>query len=181
MGDIGKSLTSGEIESLLGENNCRVLIYKELQKLGPQQFFNLMRSKRALVLLYPGSTDTHGHWCLVFMYPDSKTIEFFDPLGTVGQKELYADQELQWTEAGQSKKPVLKEWLKLFGGHLEFNPHKIQKRSDKINTCGRHCVVRYMFGKEGMPIESYYKFLMHVQKETGLTPDEFVAQMTASV
>lgn len=181
MGDIGKSLTSSEISSLIGEDNCKVMIYKDLQKMGPQQFYNLMRSKRALVVLYPGESDTHGHWCLVFMYPDSKTIEFFDPLGKIGKQELYADQELKWNAIGEAKRPVLKEWLKMFGGNLEFNPHQIQKRDDRINTCGRHCVVRYLFGRQGMPIEDYYKYLVQLKKEKGLSPDQFVAKMTSSV
>lgn len=181
MGDIGKPLSSTEIESLIGPENCRVLIYKDLQRMGPQQFYNLMRSKRALVCLYPGESDQKGHWCLVFMYPNSKTIEFFDPLGKMGKQELYADQELKWNTIGQQKRPILKEWLKLFEGNLEFNPHQIQKRRDEVNTCGRHCVVRYLFGREGMPIEDYYKFLMQVKKETGMDPDQFVSRITNSI
>jgi hypothetical protein len=138
-------LSESDIFQILGKDCCEVKIYDDLENMDMNNFYNILLSGKALILLYPIDSDVSGHWICIFKYPNSDTIEFFDPLGKMKKKELIVDTELTWTPIGRTKKPILTQFLKQYKGHLEFNPYQFQDQTDdNVSTCGRWCILRYL-------------------------------------
>jgi len=55
---------------------------------------------------------------------------------------------------------------------IYYNTHAFQTERGDVNTCGRHCVARLLYGNKSL---SQYKAIID---KTGLSPDDFVAGLT---
>ncbi len=106
-----------------------------------------------------------GHWVALCL--GDRAIQFFDPYGNSLEKDL----ELTGEE------PYLQKLL--YGYKVEENKHKLQKNSDDVNTCGRHCSVRALF--HFLSNDEYYDRVIEPMLKQRLvkSPDVFVSLMTA--
>ncbi len=105
-----------------------------------------------------------GHWVALCL--GDRAIQFFDPYGN----SLARDLELTGEE------PYLQKLL--YGYKLNENKYKLQKNSDDVNTCGRHCSVRALF--HFLSNEEYYNRVIEpmIKQKLVKTPDVFVSLMT---
>ena len=82
----------------------------------------------------------YGHWVCLLRYPTH--IEFFDPLGWKMDTELGVIENYYRTVLNEIQ-PHLSYLLKSV--RVVSNTTALQKQSEKVNTCGRHCCVRVRF------------------------------------
>lgn len=112
----------------------KILKYEDLVKF--KNVRELLHPYGNAVILYPGDGGV-GHWTCLF-YGKTKngkpTIEFFDPYG------FKIEDEFNYTKR---KLPhYLSRLLYHTGQSIVYNHHPFQKMTNKIATCGLHCINR---------------------------------------
>lgn len=164
------SLSNYDVYHLLDEK-CRVMSYDDLVKF--KKLDDALGNYRAFVLLYL-TTANYGHWTLCFMYPDDRTVEFFDSYGYFPDDEMsFIPKDIQ--KEYKENFPYLCKLLLNSGYKVVYNNHKLQSKKEGVNTCGRHVVSRLMY--RDIPIDNYVKLI----NNSGYTPDEFVTRITNSI
>jgi len=160
------ALSDDDIRSLLG-GGTKITTYSDLDKCN--NINELFDSKGRAILFFPRESESEGHWCC--MIRDGRQIEFFDPYGKEpdAQKSGVPRSKLEQMHMDH---PDLTNLLLNSGCHVIFNKVQLQKLSNSVQTCGRHCVSRLLYCK--YPIQRYRDMI----KRTGLTPDEFAVEAT---
>ena len=102
-----------------------------------------------------------GHFCLLFRHKRSG-VHFFDPLG-VGLRTV-----IEKTGANSNLVKILS------AAHVNQNKVKFQERRDDVQSCGRHCAMRYNMAY--MKPAEYATFMRHKK----LSFDEAVLLLTLS-
>jgi hypothetical protein len=144
-------------------------VYPNLKKY--KSIDQLLGPHKACVLLYETKQD-YGHYVCVMKQGNNK-YEFFDPYGDKPDGELKFIPE-NFREVSGQEYPHLCYLLYKSGGSVEYNDHKLQKKSQDVSTCGRHVACRINF--RDTPLEEYVKRLKGVR---GMTPDEVVTVLTS--
>jgi len=133
------------------KGQVRVIKYADLQ------YFNsiheLLKPFGNCVILYPRTSDTNGHWTALFYTKDehnNNVIEFFDPYG------MAADVEFNYLDIQYPR--YLARLLYKQRRIIHYNNKELQVTTDRINTCGAHCVTRIVY--KHIPIEQYCKELL---------------------
>lgn len=164
------SLSNFDVYKLLDEK-CRVMSYDDLVKF--KTLDSALGHYKAFVLLYLTS-GSYGHWTVCFMYPDNRTVEFFDSYGYFPDSEMsFIPKDIQ--KEYKENFPYLCKLLLNSGYKVVYNNNQLQSKKDGINTCGRHVVSRLMY--RDVPIEDYVKMI----KNSGKSADDFVTKITHSV
>lgn len=127
------------------------------------------------VILYE-ATPRNGHWSLIHKVKNKKgkpTIEFFDSYG------MKPDQAIKIMQIDDTPDIILFLMQSIINGKAKasFNDFPFQVRGGDINTCGRHCIVRYMFRHN--TLEEYTRKMKNASKKTGLDYDEIVTYLTS--
>ncbi len=128
-----KSLGNLDIVRLLN-GRTKVMRYDGLSSVRSAE--DLLFPFGNVVVLYPGEFDV-GHWVALLRTVDCKgrdVIEFYDPYG------ISVDREFRIIP---SKLPRFMSRL-LANSHypIEYNDYPVQRKSEQVNTCGRHVVNR---------------------------------------
>jgi len=166
------ALSNFDIQGIL-EPDTKIFKYAQLKD--ARNIDELLDRNGRAIMLYDVLGENNGHWIAILRKGD--TIEFFDTYasnpGKIG-KSLGVDpkQDAQW---GQDK-DLLKDIVKRSGYKLIWNKKQIQPKSPGVNTCGRHAVLRLLFGKYTMP--EYLKILKEIQIETGISADDLATHLT---
>jgi hypothetical protein len=162
----GYALSDDDIRKLLG-SGIKITTYPDLEKVSNiDQLFD--KWGRA-ILFVPQQNEQQGHWtCLI---KKGKVIEFFDPYGEPPEAQKDTIDEAQ-LEKMRMNEPLLAELLTNNPYKIIYNKVQLQKLQNDVQTCGRHCVARLLHYK--VPIQTYRERI----KETGLTPDEYVVELT---
>jgi len=160
------ALSDGDIRQLLG-SGIKITTAPDLEK--HSHINELFDSKGRAIIFYPQTDEQTGHWTC--MIKNGRTIEFFDPYGEPPdyQKDSIPKPLL---ERMRMTEPKLAELLLNSGYKVIYNKEQIQKLSDDVQTCGRHCVVRLLYAH--LPVNRYRQKI----RQSGLTPDEFVVKVT---
>ena len=111
-----------------------------------------------------------GHWSLLFNTTDENghpTVEFFDSYG------LLPDQVMKIVK--KTHNPQVVSWLLKNAKNVAYNNHKYQADGGAIQTCGRHCVNRYIHRRYSA--DEYHRRMKKVRDATGLTYDEIVSYL----
>lgn len=159
-------LSDGDIRTILGDD-IRIMTYPELKHM--RSIDECFDKKGRCIILFLTSSPTEGHWCC--MLKKKRGIEFFDPYGEKpeAQKDGVPKGRLEQLDERQ---PYLTKLLRASGRPVFYNTHDFQKDSADINTCGRHCVVRCLYGPYS--IQKYKRII----DSSGLSPDDFVSGIT---
>lgn len=172
--DVYKStaLSNFDLIDLVG-GKANVEVYPEVHKY--KTIDDLLGPNNACFLLFE-TEPRFGHWCALVKY--GNTVEFFDPYSG------YPDNVLDFIPKDFKKKskqnyPYLTKLLYECPYEIEFNDHKYQKKSDKINTCGRHCACRILF--KNLDLKEYDKMIKKLSKELKTDPDGVVTTITAEI
>jgi len=173
MDGLGKTkdypLSDGDIKKILGADTS-ILTYPMLKDLTHiDQCFD---RKGRCILLFLTTSPTEGHWVCMLRRKDR--IEFFDPYGETPEA-MKEDMPLSLLNQLDQRQPYLTNLLRESGMPVYYNTHAFQQDKARINTCGRHCVVRCLFAPYS--IEKYNAAI----KKSGLSADDFVAAKTYEI
>lgn len=154
-------------DSDIGKYIPNIVLYEELYKKTPQQLLNML----PLAILYqPHKEEPNmGHWTLLHRVPGS--IEFFDSYG------FKPDSEFK-VMSYQQPHYIAQLLMKLMSTNkVSYSPYNFQARTNGVNTCGRHIIVRNMFSN--YDIDRYYKAIQQVSSNLNITPDQLVVILTS--
>lgn len=135
----------------------------------PAMLLREFEGKLPAIILYEFEPYS-GHWSLLFETVDENnrpTTEFFDSYG------LKPDQVLKVVKKDYNPKVV--KWLLKNTKNVSYNNHKFQADGGAIQTCGRHCVNRYLY--RNLSADEYHKRMKKVRDSTGLSYDEIVCYL----
>jgi hypothetical protein len=161
-------LVSEAVEEELSGSEVMELFDKKLGFLLYERLYNfnsVLEGKDATIILYQ-FTRFEGHYIILLKHNDN-TYELFDPLG------YEPDYELKFLP--YNKDPQLSTLIKRYesnGGKVIINRTKFERDADRVNTCGRHCIVRYSF-KE-MSLSEYTEFI----RSSKIKTDKLITIMT---
>jgi len=160
------SLSDDDIRKLLGED-IKITPYADLANV--HNINELFDRKGRAILFFPQENERVGHWCA--MIKEGRHIEFFDPYGDEpdAQKGGLSKSKLEQLHMDH---PDLTNLLLNSGGRVIFNKVQLQKLSNHVQTCGRHCVCRLLYAR--YPIQRYRDII----RRSGLSPDDFVIKST---
>lgn len=159
-------LSDSDIRTILG-SDIKIITYPELKRM--RSIDECFDAQGRCIILFLTTSATSGHWCC--MLRKKKGIEFFDPYGEAPEEQKDGVPRGQ-LEALDESKPYLTSLLRASGRPVYYNTHPFQKESRSINTCGRHCVVRCLYGPYS--IQKYASII----KKSGMSPDDFVSGLT---
>lgn len=141
----------------------------DIKKYMPAMKYRDFNGTLPAIILYSSDINPNsGHWCMLHHTVDNnnnKVIEFFDSYG------MEPDQALKIMQNNYN--PIIIKWLINTNKKIAYSDIELQASGNNIMTCGRHCVVRYMFNKYSA--DDYATCLKKVSKKIGLTPDEIVS------
>lgn len=160
------SLSDDDIRQLLG-SDIKITPYGDLEHVS--NINELFDRKGRAIIFFPQENERVGHWCA--MIKDGRQIEFFDPYGEEpdAQKDNLSKSKLEQLRMDH---PDLTELLLKSGCRVIFNKVQLQKLSNHVQTCGRHCVSRLLYSK--YPIQRYREMI----RGSGMSPDDFVIKAT---
>lgn len=173
MDGLGKAkdypLSDSDIKKILG-GKTSIMTYPMLGDLDDiDQCFD---RKGRCILLFLTTSPQEGHWVCMIRRPDS--IEYFDPYGE-SPAEMKENIPPSLLASLDQRQPYLSALFKKKGLPVYYNTHSFQQDKNRINTCGRHCVVRCLFSD--YPLQKYYDTI----KKTGLSADDFVVGKTYDI
>jgi len=135
----------------------------------PAMLLREFEGKLPAIILYEWEPYV-GHWSLLFETVDDNgvpVIEFFDSYGFKPDEVLKA--------VNKKYNPKVVQWLLNNANSVAYNANKFQADGGQVQTCGRHCVNRYLFGD--LSAEEYYRRMKKVKDKTGLSYDEIVCYL----
>jgi hypothetical protein len=157
------SLSSADLLKIC-EGQVNVHTYGSLGNLSSYE--ELFRDGKSCIVLYE-TRQGYGHWVCLIQYQNY--VEFFDPLGWRMDTELSVIDDHFRLVLGETV-PHLSSLLS--GIRVISNTTPLQKESQFVNTCGRHCAVRIRFRNYE---QREYLELFKKQK---YTPDQLVTLLT---
>lgn len=160
------ALGDDDIRKLLG-SGIKITTYPDLEKM--HSIDQLFDKWGRAILFIPQQNEQQGHWTALIKR--GKTVEFFDPYGEPPEAQKDNLDEMQ-LEKMRMNEPLLAEILTNNPYKIIYNKVQLQKLSNDVQTCGRHCVARLLYYKQ--PIQKYRETI----QKSGLNPDEFVMELT---
>lgn len=160
---VEEELSGNEVMELFANDRLGFLLYERLYNFNSLP--EVLEGKDAAIILYQ-YTKFEGHYIILLKHDDN-TYELFDPLG------YEPDYELKFLP--YDKDPQLSTLIKRYennGGKVIINRTKFERDAERVNTCGRHCVVRYAF-KE-MSLSQYTEFI----RSSRIKTDKLITIMT---
>jgi hypothetical protein len=157
-----ESLSDSDILAIFKENglpDVGVYTYDELATIQ-----NLDDICLPYCIILIRTAPNYGHYIALLRLKDDSGYEYFDPYGTFIDKSLSEVSEKIRSTLDENEPYISNLFIqKDFGGHdIFFNQYKFQKESKKVNTCGKHCVLRCIYDhKHGKnkDLKDYYKML----------------------
>lgn len=168
------SLSNEDINKVLEPHPTNIITYPMLHDV--DDIDEIFDDKGRCIMLYPLESKYSGHWVAIMRHPNN-IIEYFDSYSSK------PDTEKNWIsekkqDALNIQADKLTELLKKEyrgGAKIIYNPYKLQRDKDNINTCGRHACSRLAF--KDLTLKQYRDMI----KLTGLTPDQFVTRLTYEI
>jgi len=166
------SLTDSDIRNLT-DNEVEVCTYSELLDRG---VLNVLLSKPSHACIFlVRQSKSYGHWVLIWLKTQGRErgLYIYDSYGnTPDSKEWKKYVSKDILKAVHQEEPYLLKELYDSGFNIYYNEYPHQSLSEKIATCGRHCVVRSEFLE--MDTNDYDKLI----NQGNLSPDEKVLELT---
>ena len=165
------ALSNSDIENLIGKTN--IFTYPELENIRhiDEVFRKGKNGVETAIMLYLTDDDKTGHW--IALIKKGNTIEMYDPYGNKPEK---LNKEVGGAMNSSQKMGLLREKVENSGYNLIHNSKQVQPISPDINTCGRHAVMRVMFGH--LPLDEYHKKINKLTKENGVSIDDLATALT---
>lgn len=165
------SLSNTDIEDLIGKTN--IFTYPELENIRhiDELFRKGKNGVETAIMLYLTDSDNVGHW--IGLIKKGNTIEMYDPYGNKPEK---LNKEVGGNMNYKQDPKLLRDKVEESGYNLIHNSNQHQPISPNINTCGRHAVMRVMFGK--LSLDEYHKKINKIAKDNGVSIDDIATALT---
>jgi hypothetical protein len=172
---IPKPLTDADIERHTGLT--KIVKYSELDNY--KTIEELLPADKSAVIILIEDQFNSGHWVAVMRY--GKTIEYFNSYGAKWDTDWRFINRMMRMILQQNTNEMtrLMDTAKKDGWTTIWNNHRFQKLGSKIQTCGRHVVLRIEMMKMGYTLPEYYDFIKKREKEMGENADFIVAKFVA--
>lgn len=150
-----------------------ILKYSELAKY-PTLHDLLPEVKSSVILLYEDSPN-RGHWVAVAKSAED-TITYFDSYGGA------PDAPLSWTPKDRriqlgAGRPLLTLLFDKAPEQVVYNKVKYQRVSEKVNNCGRWCVLYILKMMAGLDLNQFHKYVLEEDKKYPGNKDAFVSYL----
>ena len=173
---ISTPLSDSDLEKYLGnEVRQNILTYSDLADY--QDFEQILPHHKAYKIILIEYEKNSGHWICILRY--NNTIEIFNSFGTKHDKDDLVNSKEINKYLGQSalylNKLIEKE---IDDGifRLVYNKIRFQKKSVKVNTCGRFVVNRIIcLLHYDMTLTKFVKFMDDAKDKTDMSYDELVS------
>lgn len=181
------ALSINEMKQLT-DPNIKIVEYKDISKY--KNIDTLLGKCGAFVCLYTNTVGKNcnqgickpfkfGHWTLILrVHPKSVyeegVIEFFDSYGAELDTQFrymnptFVKQHYDYTR-------TLSNYIGKCGYKCIYNKKPFQKTGEGVNTCGKHCIVR--FQNRHLTLLQYTKRLLELCRENGVDADEMVSML----
>jgi hypothetical protein len=162
-----------------GIDQSNIITYSDLESIRDiAEFLPHNKSYKIVLIEYEPNV---GHWVLILRHND--TLEYFNSLGLLPSKNDFVNDDLLNEELNQEElflnRLFKKEMSENDFKDLIYNKKMFQNRNSDVMTCGRHCVVRLLcLLQEDMDLEEYITFMSIVKKESNMSYDQIVCQLT---
>jgi len=159
-----------DFEQLLDqlESKLCVVLYSDLNKMSDIR--NVFRRCDDAIIFFPVESNDMGHYVALLYYPELNLINYFCPYGMSVMDDIRHSTTLMTKDPRTREAlPRLLDAFIKSGGTVNINYTKLQKMTNGISTCGKHCTMRIKH-KDIVNPEDYARFL----KYKNLTPDEIV-------
>lgn len=128
------------------------------------------------------SEHNSGHWVVLLKYKinDKPVIEYFNSYGMKMGTDLNFISSLMNRLLGQGKND-LDKLLDTAKDDIEiiYNKKRFQSNNQKVNTCGRHILLRIIMMKHyGMDLYEYINFIDQLKEKYNMETDIVVASLT---
>lgn len=164
------ALSNNDIKKLTN-NKVNIITYPNLYKY--KTIDEVLGEYGACIILFE-SRKHFGHWCLIFKQTN-RMIEFFNPYNGYPDDSLnYIDDQYR-IDTNQDI-PYLSLLLIKSNYDLSYNEFQFQQLKRNINTCGRHCVVRFWL--RNLTLYEYNDFIRNKCIKMGISPDKLVTLLT---
>ena len=161
-----KSVSNIEIENILPGAKC--IAYKTLQQIGNLDKY--LDAHPYVFVLYeykPG----YGHWTLPMRQGGDN--EFFDSYGSKPDELLSEFDSVTKNRYGLNY-PKIANLLLDSGKPVQYNALPLQRLSDKVQTCGKWCVIRAL--TDSMNVDDFGRYMCQARD-----PDAFVNHLYRSL
>jgi hypothetical protein len=163
------ALSDSDLRKLLGDD-IKIVIYPELENVNDIE--EVFDNKGRCMVLFLTENENTGHWLCLHL--DGEEIHYFDPYGNGVDKNRSWLSRAKLIELNEDQ-PFLRKLLLQSGKKVYYNDFPFQEDRNDINTCGRHCATRLLY--KDLDLDDYYNMI----KESNLTPDEFVSNITYEI
>lgn len=174
---VSKPLTDGDLERLIGIKSDDILKYSDLS--GYAKIEDLLPSDNSFRIFLIEDKYNSGHWVCVMRYGD--TIEYFNSYGCKWDTDWRFINKMIRVILGENTNEMtrLMDQAKKDGWKTVWNKHRFQKLDNKVQTCGRWCVMRIELMKMGYNLPEFYDFIKHQEKALKEKSDFVVAKYVA--
>jgi hypothetical protein len=173
---ISEPMSNEDLEKYLAIKPNDVMKYSELSKY--KTIEDLLPKDKDFQIILIEDTYNSGHWVCVMRY--GKTIEYFNSYKDKPDADWKFIPRMMRLILGQGSNEMtrLLNDAKSRGWNIAVNDHKFQKLSPKIQTCGRHCVMRIEMMRMGYNNADYVKKMKDLVKKEGAgkTADHVVSK-----
>ena len=121
----------------IADNKTKIMLYEDLKNYN--NIDDVLKPFNSVILAYESLDRQGGHWVLLMknMVGNQYVVEFFDSYG------FYPDDEEKLKI--YNTQPYLTNLLKTCPYEFVYNDHRLQKKLEDVNTCGRHVACRLRF------------------------------------
>jgi len=173
---IGLPMSNEDLEKYLSVKPDDVMKYSELSKY--KKIEDLLPKDKDFQIVLIEDSYNSGHWVCVMRY--GKTIEYFNSYKEKWDTDWKFIPRMMRLILGQGSNEMtrLMNDAKERGWNVIHNTHKFQELNPKIQTCGRHCVMRIEMMRMGYNLDDYVKKMKTLVKKEGAgkTADYVVAK-----
>ena len=160
---------SGEDVLELTGRRCRVIKYNELMFIS--SIDEVLDVDGSVIILYQ-KEEQKGHFCLLTNRYKEGSLYFFDPYGyDIDQEVKLADFQIR--NMGGEIVPHLTHLIEKSNYDLIVSKTQYQEFEERVNTCGRHCVVRLNYINL-----SDTEYNIFINKNSHYNPDFWVSVLT---
>ena len=176
-GRISTPMSDADLERHTGIKGSDIIKYSDLKNYNDITDL-LPEDKSARIILIEDRFNS-GHWVAVMRY--GKTIEYFNSYGAKWDTDWKFVNKMVRIILGENTNEMtrLMNKAKQDGWNTVWNEKAFQKLSNKVQTCGRWCVLRIEMMKMGYDLKEFQAFIKKRKGEEKKDADWIVAKYVA--
>ena len=174
---IKEPLTNNDMIRIYPSVKGKIVEYSDLNSFGDLE--EILPKHHSFLIVLIEYRQNSGHWVCLLRYKD--TIEMFNSFGTKHGPDDFVESKSMNRYLGQAtmhlRTLLLKEQAER-KFNVVYNRVPYQRKDIRVNTCGRHVLLRLICLLEyNMSLEQYHKFMRRARKQHGGSYDALVASI----